>query len=38
MGCVQARFVEVLERTVTALVPWALAFFLFMERVGALGA
>ena len=37
MGCVQARFVEVLDRVITALVPRIFALFLFDELVDGLG-
>jgi len=37
MGRVQARFVEVLERVTTALVPRVFALFLFDELVDGLG-
>ena len=37
MGCVQARFVEVLERVITALVPRVFALLLFDELVDGLG-
>ena len=36
MGCVQARFVEVLERVITALVPRIFAFLLFDKLVDGL--